>query len=215
MGVVAAAVREGIRQQIISANPMLIVKSIRKKERLTEYHTLEEVKILFRTPMKPKDEILKRAYLFSCLTGMRVSDLFALRWEKVQAENLPTSALNYQISFIQKKVTDALYLPISAEAYSLLGISPEDKTQRVFPLTYSKYLTDKLRKWVQAAGIKKDIGWHTARHTHAILLLTGGADIYTVSKRLGHSSIAITEQYLHIVDKKMSEAANIIRLSDK
>ena len=60
------------------------------------------------------------------------------------------------------------------------------------------------------AGISKHITFHSGRHTQAVLLLENGADIYTVSKRLGHSEIRTTEIYARIIDKKMKEAADII-----
>ena len=60
------------------------------------------------------------------------------------------------------------------------------------------------------AGITKHITFHSARHTHAILLLENGADIYTVSKILGHKEIRTTQIYAKIVDKKKKEAANLI-----
>ncbi len=67
-----------------------------------------------------------------------------------------------------------------------------------------------LLKWCMKAGITKHITFHSARHTNAVLLLENGADIYTVSKRLGHKEIRTTEIYAKIIDKKMKEAAYLI-----
>ncbi|MEM1340026.1 MAG: tyrosine-type recombinase/integrase [Bacteroidota bacterium] len=60
------------------------------------------------------------------------------------------------------------------------------------------------------AGITKPITFHSARHTNAVLLLEKGADIYTVSKRLGHREIRTMEIYIKIIDRRMREAANTI-----
>jgi site-specific recombinase XerD len=60
------------------------------------------------------------------------------------------------------------------------------------------------------ASINKHITFHSARHTCAVLLLEMGADIYTVSKMLGHKELKTTQIYAKIVDKKMQEASNII-----
>ena len=67
-----------------------------------------------------------------------------------------------------------------------------------------------LQKWAKAAGVTKHISFHVARHTHATMMLTLGADLYTVSKLLGHKNIATTQIYAKIVDKKKEEAISLI-----
>lgn len=52
--------------------------------------------------------------------------------------------------------------------------------------------------------------FHAGRHTHATMMLTLGADLYTVSKLLGHKNIATTQIYAKIVDKKKEEAISLI-----
>lgn len=52
--------------------------------------------------------------------------------------------------------------------------------------------------------------FHCFRHTHATMMLTLGADLYTVSKLLGHKNIATTQIYAKIVDKKKEEAISLI-----
>jgi site-specific recombinase XerD len=65
-------------------------------------------------------------------------------------------------------------------------------------------------KWAISGGVYKEFTFHSSRHTNAVLMLENGADIYTVSKRLGHKEIRTTEIYAKIVDKKQREAASII-----
>lgn len=60
------------------------------------------------------------------------------------------------------------------------------------------------------AGVKKNVTFHTARHSCAVLLLTLGADIYTVSKILGHRSVRATQVYAKIVDKKKDDAITLV-----
>ena len=58
--------------------------------------------------------------------------------------------------------------------------------------------------------LAQPISFHAARHTHATMMLTLGADLYTVSKLLGHKNIATTQIYAKIVDKKKEEAISLI-----
>lgn len=50
---------------------------------------------------------------------------------------------------------------------------------------------------------------HAARHTFATMMLTLGADLYTVSKLLGHTSVKMTQVYAKIVNKKKDDAVNL------
>ena len=52
--------------------------------------------------------------------------------------------------------------------------------------------------------------FHTARHTFATMGLTLGTDLYTVSKLIGHKSIATTQVYAQIIDKKKDEASDFL-----
>lgn len=67
-----------------------------------------------------------------------------------------------------------------------------------------------LRKHAAAAGIAKDVGPHTLRHTYAVHLVKNGADLRSVQELLGHASIVTTEVYTHLdmetVRKNYAEA---------
>jgi site-specific recombinase XerD len=79
-------------------------------------------------------------------------------------------------------------------------------------LTYSAYKNRHLKEWVKDAGITKKITFHEFRHTYATLQLTGGTDLYTVSKMLGHKSIKTTQIYAKIVDELKRKTTNVIRI---
>ena len=67
-----------------------------------------------------------------------------------------------------------------------------------------------MRTWVQRAGIEKRISFHCARHTFATLALTRGADLYSISKLLGHANVKTTQVYAAIIDQRKKEAANLL-----
>ena len=79
-------------------------------------------------------------------------------------------------------------------------------------LKYSAWHNEHLKKWLQKAGITKEITFHCFRHTYATLQLSLGTDLYTVSKMLGHREIKTTQVYAKIIDKQKREAANKIKL---
>ena len=168
--------------------------------------TLEELKILFDTECE--QNVLKRASIFSALTGLRWSDINKLAWSEVQHSN----DYGWYIRFRQKKTKGAETLPISDQARDLLG-EIDEPTERVFKgLKYSAWHNLKLQQWVMKAGISKTITFHCARHTYATLQLTLGTDIFTVSKLLGHKDLRTTQVYAKIIDEKKMEAANRIKL---
>ena len=75
-------------------------------------------------------------------------------------------------------------------------------------LKYSSKTSIELCRWAIAAGVAKRITFHSARHTHATLLLSHGVDIHTVSKLLGHKHVVSTERYAHVTDKLKTKAIN-------
>ncbi|MCX2741471.1 site-specific integrase [Pontibacter anaerobius] len=198
---VKAAVHQAFRDKLISSDPAFNVTSPKPEETQREYLTAEEVQKLVKTPCRYP--ILKKAFLFSVLTGLRWSDIQKLKWKDIQDQRL---------HFRQQKTKQVEYLPISDQAMQLLGNAgdPEDKIFR--GLKYSAYINVGLAQWVLAAGVVKHITFHCARHTHATLLLNNGTDIYTVSKLLGHKNIKTTQIYAKVVDATKVQAVNQIPL---
>ena len=163
-----------------------------------EYLSLEELNILAKTPC---DDILKRAALFSALTGMRHSDIQKLKWSEVEEYNG-----GYRLNFTQQKTKGVEYMPISPQAYKLCGERKKDG------LPDPSWISRPLERWVKASGITKHITFHCFRHTYATLQLANGTDIYTVSKMLGHTNVKTTQIYAKVIDKKKDEATEAFKL---
>jgi integrase len=199
-----AAVNKAFEMGLIERNPLRSVKAVKQADSKRQYLTIEEVKKLSETECRY--DVLKRAFLFSVLTGLRWSDINKLIWSEIK----PSEQTGTSIMFRQKKTDGQEYLPISEQALALLG-ERDASDERVFTgLKYSAYMNVERSKWVMKAGITKDITFHCARHTHATLLLTNGIDLYTVSKLLGHRDIKTTQIYAKIVDQKKISAVNSI-----
>jgi integrase len=198
-----AALKQAFYDKLIADDPAKQVKGIKQAETHREYLTLEELQALAATECEMPE--LKRASLFSALTGLRWSDVEKLIWREVQHSESNGSL----IRFTQKKTKGTETLPISDQAYEILGERGESN-EKVFKGL--AWLNLKLAQWVMRAGITKRISFHCFRHTYATLQLTLGTDIYTVSKMLGHRELKTTQVYAQIIDKKKIEAANKIKL---
>tara|TARA_R110002049_G_scaffold98195_1_gene239140 strand:- start:10613 stop:11749 length:1137 start_codon:yes stop_codon:yes gene_type:complete len=198
-----AALREAYTENYLEENVLRSVKGFEQGESTREYLTYSELQALTQTECKYP--VLKNAFIFSCLTGLRWSDIDKLRWSEVRDEDTGS-----RIIFRQKKTEGLEYLYVSEQSRNLLG-KRSNESDRVFRgLKYGAVYNTEILRWCMKAGITKHITFHSARHTNAVLLLENGADIYTVSKRLGHREIRTTEIYTKIIDEKMKEAANMI-----
>ncbi|MEI2822967.1 MAG: site-specific integrase [Chitinophagaceae bacterium] len=196
------AYKDGYLQSDLNAK----IDPIKQAETRRNFLTIEELNSLVKTECN--NPLLKRAALFSALTGLRFSDIKNLVWGEIHhsVEN------GYSIQFTQQKTKGVEVLPISEQAYSLLG-EPKEPTTKVFEgLTYSAYENKHLYQWIGAAGITKDITFHCFRHTFATLQLSKGTDIYTVSKMLGHRELKTTQIYAKIIDQTKRDAADKIQL---
>jgi integrase len=196
------AFKDGYLQSDLNAK----IQPIKQAETQRNFLTIEELNSLVKTDCQ--NHLLKRAAIFSALTGVRFSDIEKLLWGELEY----IKGNGYFIQFKQQKTKGVEMMPISEQAYSLLG-ERKEPTDKVFEgLTYSAYSNKHLYQWIGAAGITKDITFRCFRHTFATLQLSKGTDIYTVSKMLGHRELKTTQIYAKIIDKTKREAANKITL---
>lgn len=184
------------REGLIVLNPSKSthISTIKQAERV--YLTADELRQL--KAFFNKDSDIQRAFLFACFCGLRYSDLRALRWEDIQQGRIVKRIV---------KTRKVEYLDLNSQAIALLG---ERGSGLVFNLGKDmKRVEQELRRWAQTSGLSKDITFHTSRHTFAVLMLSAGVDIYTLSRLLGHSSVTTTQIYADIVDARRREAVDM------
>ena len=198
-----ACINKAFEDRIIPINPLRGVTGFKDEETERTYLTFDEVKRMAKTECKYP--ALKRAFLFSCLSGLRKSDIEKMIWSEVQTFGDKT-----RIIFKQKKTGGQEYLDINTQAEAYLG-ERRKNTDRVFVgFKYNSQTLLELRRWALLSGITKDFTFHAGRHTFAVMMLDLGADIYTVSKLLGHKELSTTQIYAKVLDKKKQEAVNLI-----
>lgn len=164
---------------------------------IVEYLTMDELRRLDATPCR--HEVTKNAFLFCCFTGLRLSDCAALR---------STMITNGEIVLRQVKTKEPVRIPLMDNALKYLPKVP--KGNLYFPITSVTSVNQQLKAWGRAAGIAKNIHFHVSRHTFATLALSSGADLYTVSKLCGHTSVLTTQRYAKVVDEARRKAIEAV-----
>ena len=208
--VFSAALNMAVRREYIEENPFKKVAAadkIKRNESPRTYLTIEEVKKLIDTPIKQGREDVKQAFLFSVFCGLRRSDVRQLKWLDITQDNG-----QWRCMVIMEKTTTPIYLPLSKSAMQWLpdrGFSTD--ADLVFnTLPCNSLIGDIIKQWAKDAGIvNKVVTYHTSRHTFGTMMLTLGADLYTVSKLMGHKSIETTKIYAKIIDQKKDDAVNL------
>ena len=179
--------RQAYEERRIKENIAPRLKHAKEANTRREFLTLDEVKMLANTPCEKP--VVRSAALFSCLTGLRISDIIRLQWENI----IRAADGGWCMHIVTKKTRTEAILPLS-----------DGMTQALLPL----YLKD----WIKSAGITKHITFHCFRHTYATLQLAAGTDLYTISKMLTHSNVATTQVYADVVSDLKRKASEQITL---
>lgn len=204
-----ARLNDALRQDIITINPFDKFEMPRCYEVKRTTLDYEEVQKLIDTPF-PSHPHVRLAFLFSCYTGLRVSDVENLKWKDItEVKDKKASETIHYLSIMPVKTKNTsgkiLQVPITDSAIAILKDikNEKSKSEKVFyNLPTGRNTRNLIKIWGAKAGIKKNMHFHIARHTFATISLTYGIDIYTVSKLLGHQSLRNTEVYAKIVDEK-------------
>lgn len=188
-----------VKDGMLARNPSLGVERFKEPESDREFLTVEEMRRLAKVPAP--SEALGRAFFFSCLTGLRWSDVVKLTWREVQKVGNV-----HRIVFKQQKTRSQEYLDINDQAADLIGERGADNAKVFAGLGAIQQARVGIAAWVKSAGINKHITFHCARHSFAIMMLDAGVDLYTLSKLMGHKSIESTQVYAKILDKHKQAA---------
>jgi integrase len=196
MSAFKAIINRAIKDEIFSINPCKDI-SVKAQDSKREF-LLEDELIKVANCNTLYTEVLN-AFLFSCFTGLRLSDIRKLTFEEVK---------DGYLYFRQQKTgdIDRMLLTVDAQKIVSLQRKTHQKSNNVFHLQKNKFeIIKKLKTIMDSCGITKKITFHCARHTAACYWITKGIDIYTVQKLLGHREIQTTMIYAKLIDKKRDE----------
>ena len=202
------ALNVAVKMELIDKNPCLDIfpeDRPKQKSAVREYLTLDEVKTLIDTPCD--DMRVKRMFLFSCFTGLRFVDIKNLKWKDI----IKVDDGVYQIELVQQKTKQLAVIPLTENAMRWLPErADKGEEDNVFQVPVICIAYPHLHEWAKKAGINKNVTYHVGRHTYATLLLYYGADLYTVSKLLGHTNVKTTQIYAKVMDESKRKAVNLI-----
>ena len=198
---IKAALNQAVRDKIIQSNPCNRVQNIRKEDTEIQFLTFEEIQVLSRAiPKTESGKEVARMFLFGCFTGLSLANLETLTYEQIEGES---------VKFFRTKTEKWIYFPLNKTALSLIGNTVnKEPSARIFNTPQRRHASRLLKKWGEQAGIKKNMHYHIARHTFATLSLTSGADLYTVSKLIGHKNLSTTQIYAEVIDSVKRQAVN-------
>jgi len=176
----------------IKDDPLKSLKISSKRSRRT---ALEQWELLQLQKLYDEDDQMSGSekvtlcnFLFSCYTGLRFGDI----------KSLKRSDIKNGILYIDMNKTGApVSIPLIPQAAKLL---PQSKSGNCFQVFTNEASNRHLKTIARIAQIDKLLTFHVSRHTFATISLKLGIGIKIVSEILGHSSVKITEQYLHIID---------------
>jgi len=180
--------------EYIEKNPISGLKMLQEPPPIERYLTPEEAKRL----IEASPQYLRNVIIIALGTAMRKSEILNLTWDDVTLNEVFKTGEITVIGKGNKRRT----IRMNKTVYDLLIQKSEEKNSPyVFPsMKTDKNLTHVKRSFASAlekAGIE-NFRFHDLRHTAASWMVQGGADLYSVQKILGHSSIRTTQRYAHL-----------------
>lgn len=196
---------EAVKDGLIAQNPVELLKKgelPKRPEVKKDFLDVDEVVMMAEVPCSR--EVVKQAFMFCCFTGLRYSDVSRLRWTDIRRQGD-----GWRLQIMMQKTQELIQCKLSEEAVAWMPAPPEaDSSGLVFQLPSLSSVERAVRKWAAEAGIKKHVTFHTSRHSYATMALMAGADLYTISKLLGHRDINTTTIYAAVVDAKRDAAVD-------
>ena len=186
-------------------NPILLVRQSAKRQRIPEWLEPEELSAL----LSQLDRCFRLMVFLDAATGLRRSELFALKWGDVEFENLQIVVRrSIYRSVVGNCKTEASKKPVPMDPilaaelwtwkqhssynqpYDWVFASPRTKGKN--PYWPDVILSRIVRPAATRAGIQKHVGWHTFRHSFSTILIGNGENVKVVQELMRHSNCRAT-----------------------
>jgi integrase/recombinase XerD len=196
---IKAILNQAISDKIIDENPfnkIKLSKSQPDRMHLTKDELLKLWEYYKKNLLQNNLHLVCRYYLFSCFTGLRLSDVKRITLNDIISDSIFLRPLKSQ-----NTTNEIVQIPLTSFARTLISDSGAKLKQPIF-IAFSDQATNRyLKDLIGGCGINKKLSFHSARHTFATIFLElNPGDVATLQKILGHSSIEHTMVYVHIDD---------------
>lgn len=183
-------IKKATKEKLFSLNPSLDVRVSKKLGTPKVALDFEEIKMLYNAECP--NEIVKRAFVFSCYTGLRYCDVSKLTWKNITSDNF--------LHVVQSKTKHVIKSPLNEAAFLMCGDRKDDDAL-IFPLPTDQGTNKNIKKWAKNAGIDKKITFHCARHSFGTNLYSQSKDLLITAKAMGHKSLKETPRYISRVEE--------------
>lgn len=208
MKTVKTYTNRAIKLELIEKDPFLFYK-IRKQQKLPVFLTIEERDKLYEiyqaNYLDEGQQKVLRWFLFSCFTGVRISDIQVLKYNNVRNKSLVFHPVKTQ-NVNNKKIE----VPLTKKALQLMKDEHKNRLKGpIFDTFQPPVINRYIKKIVKQAGIDKEVTFHTARHTFATSFLKQSKNangILILKNLLGHAKLESTMVYSHIINHDVHEA---------
>ncbi|MCF8465127.1 MAG: site-specific integrase [Flavobacteriales bacterium] len=200
-----AAMKQAYKDGYLSSDLNVKIEPIKSQDVIKQTLTLEELRALAKT--RTENERMKRAALFSALTGMPFKEMQNLEWAQIET----SETFGIRIKTVRQKTGKPYIISIGEQAYELLG-ERRGLNQKVFDGLNNRDRYYFFPLWLAHAGIDKSMTFHDLRHTYGCLQVELGTDLYTIQGNMGQSTQRQAMHYAKISDQRKREAADKIKL---
>ncbi|MCD6347034.1 MAG: site-specific integrase [Bacteroidales bacterium] len=186
------------RKGIVEYNPLdrMPTKRVQTDRVFLSEEEFEKLLELYRHQSLPeKYQRTLRQFLFSCFTGLRISDIPRIRMEDIIANTLILIPLK-----TKNTAAKTIRIPLPAPAIELIKDESPNRLQGpIFNCFSEQKMREFLKDILKVAKIYKNANFHSGRHTFATIFLRRSKNLAALQRLLGHSNINQTMVYAHIL----------------
>lgn len=192
-----------IDREVLRSNPLEDVKYEKKEPAKHRYVSRQNLKRMIETPMRdPRLELVRRAFIFSSLTGLAYADMHRLYPHHIGK----TAKGRLYIRKQRVKTKVEAFIPLHPIAEQILSLyNTTDDIQPVFPLPVRDMIWYDINQIGKLMGLKENLSYHQSRHSFGTLAISSGLSIESIAKMMGHSNISTTQGYAQITEQKISK----------